>query len=260
MFIILRAYGLSQRLKYEVFDTNTDSFLKADGILEKCVNYNNGVAIPAYPSKQVDTENYLVVSKIGEKFKLIKRTMAVAKVDVFTLDRQELVELIHQHKVINAQINDNKIILSGYYDSMESDIAYKVEVDKLYSKFLAKASLVGIDTSFHYRVEGRNVILTKYTGKSSKAIIPEFITSIGYMAFYKCEHLEQVEINSDIEYIGAYSFSMSNLDKIKIPRTVKFIGMNVFMGTKRLFNESHKLRADRVMIENTVETFMAQSF
>lgn len=223
MLIILRAYGLSQRQKYEVFDTLTDSFLKGEGILHKCVNYFTGVGVvPAYGDKDGNLDKYLVVSKIGDKYKVIKRTNTIAKVLVRVLDRSAILKLIDIKDIVNASVEDGKLKISGYYETIDEDIAYRLNVDKLYSRFMAKASLIGMDMSFKYRVEGHRVILTEYTGHSNTLIVPDFVTSIGYMAFYKNTSLSDIEMPRKLDGIGAYTFSMTNITHVDMPEEVKF--------------------------------------
>lgn len=66
------------------------------------------------------------------------------------------------------------------------------------------------------------VTITKYKGNQSNLVIPEEmdgykVTGIGYMAFYGCEFLVDVEIPITMREIGDLAFSAcNNLEKNKV--------------------------------------------
>ena len=57
--------------------------------------------------------------------------------------------------------------------------------DELYEKFILKTRALGLDCTFTYKVNRTDIILTLYTGTSTHAIVPKFITVIGNGAFHK---------------------------------------------------------------------------
>ncbi len=66
-------------------------------------------------------------------------------------------------------------------------------------------------------------------------VLPEGITDIGKMAFYKCSQLETVNIPFGVTKIGEFSFSFcESLKAIDFPASVKSIGSYAFIGCDAL--------------------------
>lgn len=82
------------------------------------------------------------------------------------------------------------------------------------------------------------VTITKYKGNQSSLVIPEEmdgykVTGIGYMAFYGCESLVDVEIPKTMREIGDLAFSScNNLEKIKLTNGVEHLGYGFIGGSK----------------------------
>ena len=82
------------------------------------------------------------------------------------------------------------------------------------------------------------VTITKYKGNQSNLVIPEVmdgykVTGIGYMAFYGCEFLVDVEIPKTMREIGDLAFSScNNLEKIKLTNGVEHLGYGFIGGSK----------------------------
>lgn len=82
------------------------------------------------------------------------------------------------------------------------------------------------------------VTITKYKGNQSNLVIPEEmdgykVTGIGYMAFYGCEFLVDVEIPITMREIGDLAFSAcNNLEKIKLTNGVEHLGYGFIGGSK----------------------------
>lgn len=80
----------------------------------------------------------------------------------------------------------------------------------------------------------KNSVLTKYTGKSSKVVIPSNlgIKKIGVNAFSFNMTIKEVVIPKGVTEISAKAFlGCEKLKKVSVPATVKTIGYNTFSGT-----------------------------
>lgn len=65
----------------------------------------------------------------------------------------------------------------------------------------------------------------------SKVIIPETVTDIDGYAFYRCTHLQEVNIPKGVKSINDLTFYYAKLNSIVIPEGVDSIGRGAFMGT-----------------------------
>ena len=82
--------------------------------------------------------------------------------------------------------------------------------------------------------------------------IPNSVTSIGYMAFYRCTALTSVSIPSSVTSIGLYAFyGCSGLSSITIPNSVTSIGGLAFYGCTALSS---------ITIPNSVTSIGSQAF
>ncbi len=78
-------------------------------------------------------------------------------------------------------------------------------------------------------------VLKKYSGTAKDVVIPDGVTSIGYLAFGYCSGLRSVVIPEGVTSIGNDAFSgCSGLTGIEIPGSVTSIGNSAFFGCSGL--------------------------
>ena len=66
--------------------------------------------------------------------------------------------------------------------------------------------------------------------KLRKVVIPKSVKVIGGYAFASCPALSHVELNEGLETIEDWAFISCNIDSVRIPKSVKSIGLNAFLG------------------------------
>lgn len=68
-----------------------------------------------------------------------------------------------------------------------------------------------------------------YSRNLEEIYLPEFLVEIGKRAFYFCDALQKVHINSQVKYIKEEAFSVCRkLDNVKLPDTIEELGKGVF--------------------------------
>lgn len=116
----------------------------------------------------------------------------------------------------------------SYFKQEGIDIEY---IDETYSA-----------DGFIYTLADDGATIVGYTGKKANIIVPAKINgvtvvSIGSGAFYNCETVESVEIESGITSIGKTAFSgCINLISLKIPDSVHTMGEDAFAFCKKLIH------------------------
>ena len=80
-----------------------------------------------------------------------------------------------------------------------------------------------------------NWTLKKYRGHDEHVVIPDYITSIAYQAFLKCDTIKTVSIPQSVKVIGSYAFcGCKSLESICIPKNVREIRECAFTGCENL--------------------------
>lgn len=64
----------------------------------------------------------------------------------------------------------------------------------------------------------------------SKVIIPKYVKVIGAYAFSGCKNLTNVTFSEGVETIEDWAFSGCGIQSISLPKTLKFLGVNSFLG------------------------------
>ena len=79
--------------------------------------------------------------------------------------------------------------------------------------------------------------------KLKKVIIPGSIKVIGAYSFANCPLLKEVVIEEGVEVIEDWAFISCNIDKIKLPKSIKSIGKNAFLGNLCKFDIDEEMNA-----------------
>ena len=80
----------------------------------------------------------------------------------------------------------------------------------------------------------KNGVLTQYTGKNKRVVIPSTVTKIADEAFYMNDYVEDVIVGTNVKEIGDDAFiEFKNLRMVSLPEGLKKIGRGAFA-----FNEN----------------------
>lgn len=79
--------------------------------------------------------------------------------------------------------------------------------------------------------------------KLKKVIIPGTIKVIGAYSFASCPSLKEVVLEEGVEVIEDWAFISCNIDKIKLPKSIKSIGKNAFLGNLCKFDIDDEMKA-----------------
>lgn len=241
---------------YVVFETNTESSFQIEGSWLENLSARFGFNVvnsreqssPWYNRIKRRTHrseegiDYILLCKQGNKYKLIKYTGVTRVVDIETVKG-----LTYKNKIANCfEINGSYELFDAY--DIPRSLEFEALINKKYTGYVAKSSLLGHKMSFEYAIENNKVKLIEYTGQSKNVILPSFITSINADAFVNRE-IETIILNGELEYIGCSAFERCNLREITIPENVKFIGVNAFHKNEKLLGKSN-IYTDKVKILN----------
>ena len=244
--------------RYKLYETMTDSYMRIakDGLVKliksnkvdiKNASLNEStIVIKDWPNKiyseifETITEGgYILLCGIGEKFKLIGNDERIIYVD-----KEQLIRYVLANKIANCAIENEKLKVVDNYSVIKNS-QFEAEIAQKYDRYTAISATLGMQTRFKYTIEGTEVKLIKYTGKSKSVIVPKFITSIMAKAFSDCK-VEEVTLEPGLKAIGSRAFSSCRLSEVIIPETVQFIGDKVFLNNERLDKykngRSHKVK------------------
>lgn len=73
-----------------------------------------------------------------------------------------------------------------------------------------------------------------YITSLKKVIIPEGIISIGWLAFSDCTNLEEIELPSSLQTIGAEAFANTSIKEIELSENISNVGTRAFSGCSSL--------------------------
>lgn len=101
----------------------------------------------------------------------------------------------------------------------------------------------------------RNGEIVSYSGKARKIVIPPIVEKVDMIVFRNNDALEELVIPEGVKEICSgpnttYKYSLRNLKKISLPKSLKIIGINTFSNTK--LNE--------IQIPDSVQEIQASSF
>lgn len=173
---------------------------------------------------------------------------------------------LYQYSIINIGYNDTDetipyLITDVVIEPLASiNTEKEKEIAEKYKNFILKNSVLGIDNSFEYVVDGENVILFKYTGKSKKVIVPNFITEIGNGAFFTYNNNTNfeysIELREGLKRIGTYAFARLKIECIEIPKSVEVIRRGAFCrsslieGAYGMSDDDNKINFNKVKLLN----------
>ena len=240
MIYLINKATSGNETNYRLFETHTESILTGGAVyveklIAECKMEPKNMAIKGekiqfkkWPNLvQISTNgnrNYILLSRVSEqRFKLVRFDE-----EVVYMDENELKTNIELNNLMNC------VLKNGVYKSMDTysisiDEKYKQHIDQKYKEFVAKSALLGYKVTFEYELENSEVKIMKYTGTSTKVIIPNFITTVNSEAF-KRKNIEDLKLNEGLKYIGNKAFIYNNLRCINIPSTVEFMGHNALAG------------------------------
>ena len=225
---------------YDLFETHTESTIRADtelviqlikthGMEAKNIYIeDNKVLIKDWPhnikpyskNKGERALNYILLGKINEqKFKVIN-----CGGGVILATNEYLKELIDCNIVANCKVKGHR--WSGYRSidtyTIVTDPDFISQIDEKYKEFKAKAMLLGMDISFDYIIENKEVKIKRYIGTSNRVMIPNFITAICYEAFAHAR-IQELTLNTGLKHIGNNAFAGNKVKSIVLPKTVEFV-------------------------------------
>ena len=93
--------------------------------------------------------------------------------------------------------------------------------------------------------------ITSYTGRSTRVIIPSFITTINSKIF-ESKGIIEIRLSEGLEYIGDDAFRINKIQEVVIPKSVKIIGHKAFFSNNGEL-VSIKLLSDKTLVvDNTL--------
>ena len=167
---------------------------------------------------------YILLGKVAEnRFKVVDNTGLASYIGEKCL--KENIELGTIANCIYKE--DEKEYKSIDTCNLQTDPIFVAHIANKYEAFRAKTLILGLDISFYYTIEDKDVKITDYTGNSRRVIIPNFITTICEDAFLN-HGIADLKLSEGLKYIGNDAFKGNNLEQVIIPKTVEFIGQSAF--------------------------------
>lgn len=266
---MLYVTGITEReegLRYYIFDNYTDSTIiddngiilkellqrKYEVINAKLVNGDIEVKEWTYKLYQDIDRNrkinqFVVVGKTINN--MYKTVLAYGYFQY--INEEELNKYVDNDSIANFIQTDTGYELIDTIDTTV-DTEFSAFIENEYKRHIAKVSLLGIDMSFEYRIDGDRVTLTEYTGQSKHPILPNFITDIGKYAF-KSTKIESIKFNKGLRAIGECAIVGCKLTEVTIPETVEIIYQDAFRSNK-IMHINSKLDTTKIKLlnENTL--------
>ena len=215
----------------------------------KIKQWPNGIRIASVYSEKEKTDLILLHSINRQRFRMLNK-----QGNVHFCSEDGLKSLIDNDRVANCCVtieNGVKCYKSEDTYSISTKDSFRQQVDLKYKEFQAKTLVVGLDMSFNYEIENRNVRITSYTGRSTRVIIPSFITTINSKIF-ESKGIIEIRLSEGLEYIGDDAFRINKIQEVVIPKSVKIIGHKAFFSNNGEL-VSIKLLSDKTLVvDNTL--------
>ena len=251
MLYLINSEIINKNIIYTIFETHTESEIRGDiefikGLVnayklkpKNMVIENEVIILNNWPHRirqgsRGDSQDrksmYILLAKINEDWFKIVRYDGI----VIYRDGKDLRRSIALGEIANCSFDS----VTTEYKSVDtytikSCSIFEQNIRLKYEQFIAKAALVELDIKFNYNIEGREVKLTYYTGRSKKVIIPNFVTTICSQAF-SLVGVEELALNEGLKYIGKHAFEGNDIATVEIPKSVVFVGSGVFSGNTKI--------------------------
>ena len=246
LYLIMTATTRDKNKIYTIFETHTESKIRANTefmvdiltrykMKSKNIYIENGeLKIKEWPHPITDLSNYeqtiglnsILIGKIEEKkFKIINSSGHAQYINKASLQK-----LIRLGKLANCNfetIKQKNVYKSIDTCKLEASKEFEENIAEKYAQFMAKCRLLGLNMTFKYIIEDADIKITKYTGTSTRVIIPKFITTVCSYAF-EAQGIKELTLNSGLVYIGTNAFKNNKLELVNLPTTIKFIGESAF--------------------------------
>ena len=222
-----------------VFDGSTEDLIRWLSKHEKCIEnmklLNNRIVtgnsfeeLHSVSNSKATGSEYILLGKVAsDKFKMVNY-----KGEIIYTRKSQLHRYIDTRKIANCRKEDGKIVYTNTTDT-QKDTELEAEIAEKYKIYVAKSALLGIKMSFDYTIEGNQVKLKRYTGKSQTVIIPKFVTTIMDRAFLDVS-IDTLTLSNGLKYIGGFAFSGCGISEVTIPDTVEIICKNAFTDNRKL--------------------------
>lgn len=249
VYIIGAKVRTDNTIVYKAYETNTDSTFfienRADMVEYQSKKLKTTIKSSlngTWPNKEIQEDKkgnktgspYILMGRLADDhFKLISAG------GLQYCNGNDLKKLIDQDKIANCGYtiqNGNKVYKSIDTEDIYTDKGYERKIAEKYKQFIAKSTMLGLDNQFRYRVDGTEVKLTDYYGKSSRVVLPDFITSIGEYAFFG-SGVKSIKLNEGLRFIGLGAFDDCNIQKLEIPKSVEFVFEAAFKTNKQLYDK-----------------------
>lgn len=252
MLYITEIHKSQTGTRYKLYDTHTGSarlcsygfiyrYIRTGTEIKNATVVDGTLVIKKWPNsiktfvnnEQSGCNNILIAKISDNKFKIVSNTDGE-----LLIDDTDLKKLIVGNNVANCsyEMKQGEVVYKSI-DTIDvtEDIEFNNYIEKQYSVFSAKSSLMGIDMSFDYEVEGKEVRLIKYTGTSKKVMIPSFITSIKWAAFFD-QQIEHLKLTEGLKYIGESAFGYNRIGSLEIPDSLVLYWDGAFDNNSELYN------------------------
>ena len=173
---------------------------------------------------------------------------------------QKLTGNIESDKSTNCSIIENFDIKIKALDvqTIQKDTEFEKEIALKYKNFNAKTKLLYHESmAFDYEIEGQEVRISKYIGSSKNIILPSFVTSIMYRAFWGIG-VETIKLNEGLKTIATEAFISNRLEEVELPSTVEIVGNAAFRFNEKLFTAENKIDTNRFKLLNNKTILLDQ--
>lgn len=244
MLYVIEIYTTAMGTKlYRLYETHTGSQIQMNSASIRNLIENTGVTIinlkidkldnivqHSWPNKAALSgmagkiaDRSVLLKKLGEdKFKMIEYTGDTEYINSETL----------KHRIDNNAVSNCAYIEHEYKCintlNIVRDLQFEHIISEQYKQFILKSSVLGLDNSFKYCIEGNEVQLLKYTGHSNRIVIPNFITTI-YDSAFRSTNIVNVKFNDTLKHIGNYAFCDTQILSVEIPESVELKFLSTFM-------------------------------
>jgi len=151
-----------------------------------------------------------------------------------------------------TSIEEKAFLKTAWLDNQPDGIIYAGKVALGYKgkmpaniTFLDGTKGIG-DWAFANRTDSYSDSVTRITS----VIIPDSVTSIGFVAFSGCTRLTSVTIGNSVTSIGAGAFNYTGLTSVTIPDSVTSIGDYAFLNCKNLTRVTFQGKIDKDNLGN----------